>query len=53
VLPQFQLHNLARPPALAAPVPEPEAYVLMLAGAGLIGWQLRRKLRQDAAQRII
>ncbi|MEO8037774.1 MAG: PEP-CTERM sorting domain-containing protein [Betaproteobacteria bacterium] len=26
-----------------APVPEPETYALMLAGLGLVGWQLRRR----------
>ena len=29
--------------AAIMPVPEPEAYALMLAGLGLIGWQVRRR----------
>ena len=38
--------------AISAPIPEPQTYALMLAGMGLIGWQLRRKLQHAAARRI-
>jgi hypothetical protein len=30
--------------SLAQPVPEPEAYALMLAGLGLVGWGARRRM---------
>lgn len=31
---------------IAAPVPEPETYALMLAGLGVLGWSARRRRRQ-------
>jgi len=31
-----------------APVPEPEAYVMMLAGLGLVGWMAVRRRKQIA-----
>jgi hypothetical protein len=30
------------------PVPEPETWALLLAGLGLVGWQLQRRPRQCA-----
>jgi hypothetical protein len=30
-------------PAIAVPAPEPETYVLMLAGLGVVGWAARRR----------
>jgi len=38
--------------AFQAPIPEPRTYALMLAGLGLVGWQLRRAAARSAAQRI-
>lgn len=32
-------------------VPEPETYAMLIAGIGLIGWQLRRKSRKTSAKR--
>jgi secreted PhoX family phosphatase len=34
-------------------VPEAETYAMMLVGIGLIGWQLRRKLRRSAQRRLL
>jgi len=34
-----------RPGDVAAPIPEPETYALMLAGLGLVGWAARRRRR--------
>ena len=34
-------------------VPEPETWAMMLIGAGLVGWQLRRKVRLSAASRFV
>ena len=34
-------------PIIAAVVPEPQAYALLLAGLGLIGWSARRQFRKD------
>ena len=36
--------------AIAAPVPEPEEWALMILGAGLMGYQVRRKQRQLAVE---
>ena len=33
---------------LAAPVPEPETYAMMLAGLGVLGFRVRRRMRQVA-----
>jgi len=33
--------------ALTAPVPEPETYAMLLAGLGLVGWQLRRRKQRE------
>jgi len=33
-------------------IPEPEVYAMMLAGIGLIGWQLRRRARRAASLRL-
>jgi len=38
--------------AAQAPIPEPETYAMLLAGLGLVGWQLRRRAKRDAASRI-
>lgn len=38
--------------ASQAPIPEPETYAMLLAGLGLVGWQLRRQARRNAAARI-
>jgi len=35
------------------PIPEPETYAMMLVGLGLVGWQMRRKMRQSAASRFV
>ncbi|MBI5789952.1 MAG: PEP-CTERM sorting domain-containing protein [Rhodocyclales bacterium] len=35
--------------AVAAPVPEPETYALMLAGLGLMGFVARRRKQRSAA----
>lgn len=35
---------------LAAPIPEPETYVMMTVGLGLIGWQLRRNRNRLGAR---
>ncbi len=34
-------------------VPEPEAWAMMLVGMGLVGWQLRRKVKASAASRFV
>ena len=45
----FSNENWTRPEFLASqPVPEPETYVMMLTGALLVGWQLRRRARRSA-----
>jgi hypothetical protein len=36
--------------AIAAPVPEPEEWALMILGAALMGYQIRRKQRQLSAE---
>lgn len=36
-----------------SPVPEPETWAMMLIGAGLVGFQLRRRARQSATQRLV
>lgn len=36
-----------------AAVPEPEAWAMMLVGMGLVGWQLRRKVKASAATRFV
>ena len=36
-----------------AAVPEPETWAMMLVGMGLVGWQLRRKVRASAATRFV
>jgi len=36
-----------------SPVPEPEVWAMMLVGAGLVGFQLRRKSKQAATQRFV
>ena len=46
----FNLHTTAYPGGeirafLAAPVPEPETYAMMLAGIGMLGWMARRRQR--------
>jgi len=38
-------------PAIAAAVPEPEIWAMMLVGVGLVGMRLRRKSRLDGAKR--
>lgn len=49
----FSNENWTRAEFLASqlPIPEPEAYALMLAGIGLIGWNLRRKAKRVSAGR--
>jgi hypothetical protein len=37
----------------AAVVPEPEVWAMMLIGAGLVGFQLRRKAKRMAVQRFV
>ena len=34
-------------------VPEPETWAMMLVGMGLVGWQLRRKVKSSAASRFV
>lgn len=34
-------------------IPEPETWAMMLVGMGLVGWQLRRKLKVSAANRFV
>lgn len=34
-------------------IPEPETWAMMLVGVGLVGWQLRRKIRSSAAHRFV
>jgi len=34
------------PGVVAAPVPEPETYAMMLSGLGLIGWSARRRMKR-------
>ena len=34
-------------------VPEPETWAMMLVGVGLVGWQLRRKVKSSAASRFV
>jgi len=36
-----------------SPVPEPEVWAMMLIGAGLVGFQLRRKSKQAASHRFV
>jgi len=36
-----------------SPVPEPETWAMMLIGAGLVGFQLRRRAKQSATQRLV
>lgn len=37
-------------PAITSPVPEPQTYMMMLAGLGLIGWMARNKSRNPLPQ---
>jgi hypothetical protein len=34
-------------------VPEPETWAMMLVGMGLVGWQLRRKVKSSAASKFV
>ena len=34
-------------------IPEPETWAMMLVGMGLVGWQLRRKVKSSAASRFV
>ena len=34
-------------------IPEPETWAMMLVGMGLVGWQLRRKVKSSAAGRFV
>lgn len=34
-------------------VPEPETWAMMIVGVGLVGWQLRRKIRSSQATRLV
>lgn len=36
-----------------SPIPEPEVWAMMLVGAGLVGFQLRRKSKQSHGQRFV
>lgn len=36
-----------------SPVPEPETWAMTLIGLGLVGFQLRRRAKQSAAQRLV